>query len=210
MENNVGSHNGSKKNYFGSGTVLQKAKLKHKKENFEKEILQECESIDDARRLEEPFIKKYKTLVPNGYNIHPKGGSNFKGSIGLKHSKETKEKISNSKKGHVYQIGEKNSMFGKHHSKESKKLIGLKSSQKIMSEEAKQKISLGNLGEKNGIFGTKRSSITKEKIRNKLLGRTLSVERIEKMKTKYKCKYCGREMNKSNLTRYHNENCKKK
>jgi hypothetical protein len=89
-------------------------------------------------------------------------------------------------------------------------MIGIKSAQKIMSYETKQKMSLSNFGEKNGMFGKKQSDEVRQKIKIKLLGRTVSEETRLKHKRRDKCKYCGFETNISNLNRYHNENCKYK
>lgn len=206
----VGSHIGNKKYYMGGGTILIKAQKKYGKKQFQKEILVKCDTLLEARKLEEFYIIKHQTKVPNGYNIHPSGGSNFKGSLGLKHTQETKQKISEKNKGHKRAIGELNPMFGKKHSDKTKKIIGFKSAQKNMSIESRLKISIATKGSKNPMYGVHRSDAVKEKIREKLSGRTLSKETISKMKKKYKCKYCDKEMNKSNLTRYHNDNCKNK
>lgn len=60
--------------YLGSGKALIKAIKKYGKENFTREILCICKTIEEAHSNEEIFIKKYNTRVPYGYNIHPKGG----------------------------------------------------------------------------------------------------------------------------------------
>lgn len=58
--------------------------------------------------------------------------------------------------------------------------------------------------------GWSHSSETKEKIRKAHLGKKISEKTRAKFKKQYKCIYCEAKMNKSNLTRYHNENCKHK
>ena len=63
-------------------------------ENWSVEIIEECESRENALKLEEYYIKKYNTLYPNGYNL-TKGGKGCK----MKHKQETRIKISESKKG---------------------------------------------------------------------------------------------------------------
>jgi len=123
-------------------------------------------------------------------------------------SKETCKKISESLKG-IDHSGEKNSMFGKHHSFESKKIIGLKSSQKIITEETKIKHSLATKGEKNGMFGKYHTEESNKRNSEKHKGVYVSLETKMKHRKQDKCIYCGFECNISNLHRYHNENCKK-
>lgn len=71
-------------------------------------------------------------------------------------------------------------------------------------------ISLATSGENNANFGTIRPEETRQKIRQTLLGRHPSEETLAKQRRRDKCKYCELETNISNLTRYHNENCKYK
>ena len=91
----VGSHNGSRKKYFGSGVLIKKALKKYGNKNFSREILEECETIEEARSLEEKYIREYDTLYPNGYNISPKGGLSTYGC----HSLDTRLKIGNRLRG---------------------------------------------------------------------------------------------------------------
>jgi hypothetical protein len=73
----VGAHttNNIDDGYLGSGNLIRRSIKKYGKESFKKEILQKCETLHEARKLEEPNIIKYKTLIPIGYNIHPNGGN---------------------------------------------------------------------------------------------------------------------------------------
>lgn len=50
-------------------SLIAKAINKHGKENFSYEVLKEVETVDEAKELEIHFIRKFNTLVPNGYNI---------------------------------------------------------------------------------------------------------------------------------------------
>ena len=72
----IGSHhtNNIKDGYLGSGTILVYAIKKYGKSNFKREILEYCDDILSARKLEKIYIKKHNTLVPIGYNINPNGG----------------------------------------------------------------------------------------------------------------------------------------
>ena len=86
----------SKREYKDHCKVLNKSLRKYGEKHFKIEILEECQTENlDIKETE--YIKKYKTLIPNGMNIKL-GGSN--GS----HHETTKEKISNSLKGRVVSL----------------------------------------------------------------------------------------------------------
>ncbi len=69
-----------------------------------------------------------------------------KGKIGLyKHSKITKKKMSENRSG------KKHPLYGKHHSKETKKKIGLGNKGKIISKETREKLRISNTGKKHSI-----------------------------------------------------------
>jgi len=76
-------------NYFGSGTYIKRALKKYGKENFIKEILDQCYSRDHLSFMECFWIKKYpECKVENGgYNIQDGGEES-------KHSQETILKMS--------------------------------------------------------------------------------------------------------------------
>lgn len=92
----VGQHRyngvGLDPNYFGSGIAINDAYNKHGRENFTMELLEEC-ADEDLNEREVFYIKLYNTLSPNGYNL-TSGGHAFH------HSEETKQKMSESRKGH--------------------------------------------------------------------------------------------------------------
>lgn len=115
--NYVGEHSTDNLNddYLGSGYNLWKAILKYGKSNFKKQILEYCQSKEEAFNLQEKYIIQYNSLSPNGYNISPKGGHNVKNCF----SQESKDKISKANKG-------KQPWLGKHHSEEAKIKIGKK------------------------------------------------------------------------------------
>ena len=87
----VGDHttNNINDRYFGSGIGIVRAVKKYGKKNFKKEILENFELRYLASEAQEKYIKQFNTLVPNGYNICPKGGIKKKGE----HSEETKKKM---------------------------------------------------------------------------------------------------------------------
>jgi group I intron endonuclease len=91
----VGSHNGDKyDSYLGSGKNIIKAIKKYGRKNFKREILESC-NPENNLLLEEKYISKYNTLIPNGYNISPSGGHGLNGKI----SKISREKSSKKQKG---------------------------------------------------------------------------------------------------------------
>jgi len=159
--------------------LIHRSIRKYGKENFSYETI-ECD-FNNLDQSEINLIKELNCVSPNGYNIEH-------GGYGQKRlNEETKEKISNSRKGNKNpnfgkprskdvclkiseaQKGNKNHRFGKtntkeHNEKISKALIGT-----IKTEEHKKKLATSQLGKKV-------SKETKEKISKKLLGRELTNE----------------------------------
>jgi len=78
------------------------------------------------------------------------------------------------------------------------------------SLETIEKLKESHMGQKAWNKGIKMPDEWGNKISQALKGRKLSEKTVEKMRKKYKCEYCGKETNKSNLTRFHNSNCPKK
>lgn len=92
----VGKTNGNCKYYYTGGLLIRRAIKKHGKENFKKEILIQGDFTDEE--LEEHEKYYIRTLSnpssKTSYNITIGGG----GVSGLKHTDETKQKISQSSK----------------------------------------------------------------------------------------------------------------
>lgn len=172
--NNINDH------YLGSGKALLDSFKKYNRDNFQREILEFINKEDNHLEYEEKYIKKYNTLVPNGYNISPKGGLGIKGSLseeskskisksnkgrqtwlGKKHSEKTKQKISKN----TDVKGDKNPFYGKTHSEESLKKIREKSGRNYAKSEEHKK----NIGKSH--LGLKHSDKTKIKIGKKSKGR---------------------------------------
>ena len=121
--------NTHRENYLGSGTLLKNAIKKYGKENFERIILQECETFQELSGAEKYWIKKYNAVdSDNFYNLTDGGfGGN---SDYLKeywnNFSEQERKICRG--WHRKDMSDKNNpMFGKKHSEETKRKIGLKS-----------------------------------------------------------------------------------
>lgn len=137
-----------------AGALINNARKKYGVENFKTEILDECETLEEANELEKYYIKKLNTKFPNGYNL-TNGGE---GIEGFEHSEETRKKIAETKKG------ERNPQYGKTpwnkgmtmndelREKLSKSHVGNTSALgHVVDEETKKKISM----KKKGIPNTK-------------------------------------------------------
>ena len=72
----IGSHNGKKSYYLGSGRWLKQAIKKYGIENFKRQVLWEG-SIEYMREMEEYYIDYYNASTSDlFYNISPKGIGN--------------------------------------------------------------------------------------------------------------------------------------
>jgi len=71
----IGSHNGKRNYYLGSGVYLNKAIKKYGRESFEKEILAKCKTAKEVRSLEEYYIDYYNAYKsPLFYNATKHAG----------------------------------------------------------------------------------------------------------------------------------------
>ena len=110
LEERWRGHRSSKSNC----RYLKSAIKKYGIYNFEFKLI--CVCFDnDMDKFENDYIKKYNTLVPNGYNLR-------EGGNGGRHNEETKQKISESLKNRTDIIYSKNQL-GKPHTEEIKKKI---------------------------------------------------------------------------------------
>jgi group I intron endonuclease len=100
---------------------LYNALKKYGYDNFEKVILEKCDSIEWILDYREMYWIRYLNSIKIGYNLTEGGSSGRKSS-------ETRKKMS------AWQIGKK-------HSEETKRKIGLKSLGRIHSESTRKKIS---------------------------------------------------------------------
>lgn len=129
--------------------AIYNAIKKHGWKNFEKEWHEVPD--DDLNFYEEMLVALLGTLSPSGYNLKEGGGS------GGKYSEESKQKMSEVKKG------EKNYWFGKKH-----------------RDETKQKQREAHLGEKNPWYGKTHTEETKRKMSEA----QLEVQKSEEIKQK--------------------------
>ena len=179
--------------YSGS-TYIAKAIKKHGKENFDVQIIEYPHISPQALdAIEQWYIAKLKTLVPNGYNL------TIGGETHTKYSAEASKNISKGNKGrkqgpHSPEHREKiaQSLRGKKHSKEriekmSKNRKGKMTGKdnpnygKPMSKEQRKKISNALKGEKAPNYGKKLSKETREKLSKALKGKPKSAEHKRKL-----------------------------
>jgi group I intron endonuclease len=106
---------------------LKNAFEKYGKENFKIELVLICFD-EDLNNFEIEYIKKYNTLVPNGYNLR-NGGNNGK------HHEETKIKISKILKNYYLIHPHTNTWLGKTHTEETKKKISDANKGRKLTEE---------------------------------------------------------------------------
>jgi len=132
--------------------------------------------------------------------------------------------------------GDKNPMWGKHHTAEAKELIRQKNlgnkitdeqrakisasqtgkKRKPFSEEWKAKLSASGSGKNNSMYGKTHSDETKAKQRERAIGRKQSAETITKKadanrgKTREKllCPHCSKLIAVNTYPRWHGKNCK--
>ena len=123
-------------NYHGSGHIIKRI-YKKRPQTLKEVYLKTCYSQEELDEWEQYYIKFYNTLYPNGYNL-------TEGGNGGVPCEETRRKLSELKKGLL--SGEKNPMFGKHHSEETKQKIGGVHKGKHISEEQKKKLSVALKG----------------------------------------------------------------
>lgn len=145
-------------------TPIDKAFNKYGEKNFEIKIL--AENILTQEKLNEYekfFIKRYNTLCKNneGYNV-------AEGGYGNPYIGKTEEELNKIKQkmkdNHADINGSNNPMYGKKHSKESKRKMSEKATGRKCSDETRQIMSKSQKGEKNNFYGKHHSEDTKQKL----------------------------------------------
>ena len=165
--------------YMGSGILICKAEKKYGLENFTKEYLAFCDTEEKLNWFEKFYIKKCKAKEV-GYNLTDGGD----GHLGFIMTEETKQKLSEAKKGKTF-------------SKEHKQKLSEAKKGKTLSEDHKQKISEAikkQLVEKGVPFkGKYQSEETKQKISDAMKGKTFSKEHKQKISEAKKGKTLSEE-----------------
>ena len=148
----VGIHstiNIKKSRYIGSGKLLKEDIKKYGRTNFVFQIIEFFDSREKAKLKEKKIVNEQFVERKDTYNIALGGGGG--GSYGKPHSEETKRKM-------------RNSLKGRHISKETRKRMSEGKLGKRFTERHKQNISNSLKGKNNPMFGKKFS----EEYRNKL------------------------------------------
>jgi len=180
------THRDSSK-YRGSGVYWKRHLKSHnfKIHDIETIILFETNNYSELCEKGKYYSELYDVVNSEDWaNLIPETGDNS--VLGMKHSEESKRKMSESRKGKL--IGEKNPMF-----------------QKLVSEETREKISRSNTGKKH-------SEEVKNKIRTKLKGNsnTLNYKYSEESKKKILESGKGLRISEANLGRKNSEESKNK
>lgn len=174
----VGQNKNDNPNYYGSGKLIKRAIKKYGKDNFKKEILCECNSLEELNKMEKFWISKLNSTDDRiGYNLESGGSDSFfnkkrksgdytfteehkknirNGIKGIPKSKKHRENIS---KNHHDVSGKNNPMYGKTHTDELKLFMKKLNSGRIPTEEQRIKMSIKSAGERNA-----NSKLTKEQI----------------------------------------------
>ena len=138
---------------------------------------------------------------------------------GRKLSEETKKKMSESSKGQVIseetraKISAANK--GKVRTKEQKAKLSALRKGRTFSEEAKENMRIAQTGRKHPEEVKAKISSScveryKDKTKNPMYGRKHTEEALAKMRATIECPHCSKVGGKSNMKRYHFDNCKKK
>ena len=176
-------------NYHGSGTIIKNI-YKKRPETLKEEYIKTCYSEEEMCSDEQYYIKVFKTLWPNGYNL-------TEGGDGVIPCEETKKKMSESHKGKYRSDETKQKISetkkGKYRSDETKQKISEAKKGKQLSEETKKKLSEAHSGEKHHFFGKHHSEETKQKMSESHKGKQFSVEHKQKMSESHKGKHLSVE-----------------
>lgn len=158
----VHSTNNLDDGYLGSGSALNKAKIKYGRKNFILEILKFHPSREEADCHEEFLVSKDFIKLSTNYNLIVGGRKSY--MLGINHSLNSSQKISIALKGikrslntrklmSLSKMGKLNPWYGKSPSQETRKLMSLSKCGekhpfygKTHSEESKIKISKSQIG----------------------------------------------------------------
>jgi len=137
----IGKSTKTNRHYLGSGKIILRAIKKYGKENFKREVIEDnIENTNILNQREIYWIDFYDSRNPIvGYNI-TKGGSG------------------------TNLCGEKNGMFGKNHTEESKRLMSLHKTGVKMSDEFREMASIHSSGSRNPNYGVISTDEKKAKI----------------------------------------------
>lgn len=176
--------------YLGSGVALKKAIVKYGKQNFKREIIEECSSLDELNNAEIKWISYFNAVESDCfYNLSHGGDGCLSGELhplyGKHHKKETKDKISSKAK---LRTGSKNPFYNKHHSLDTKDKIRKAQLKREKSDFERKEISKRTKGKLNPMYGKHHTEESKNKNRINHLGKKASLETRNKMSNNSKIK----------------------
>lgn len=140
--------------YLGSGKVLKKALAKYGEDNFERNIIYECNSADQLNYMEQVFISYYNAVDDDTFYNLTSGGE---GVIGYKYTEEVKEKM---RKPHKPMSEEARKNMARVFSEETRKLLSNNAKEKLTgikhTDQSRKNMSEGHIGSrsiyKDGIY----------------------------------------------------------
>lgn len=140
--------------YMGSSSVWTKLYIKEHKEVLKKDIIEVFLSRKEANDGEVKLLKsvEHNTLCINQYFDYTPDATG---------TKQTPEWIEKRK-----MFGERNGMFGKHHTEETKKILSEKLKGRVVTEEARKKIGDFHRGKKYGEETRAKISKARSKLRH--------------------------------------------
>jgi len=196
--------------YLGSGNLICKAIKKYGVENFKRVILENCDTKELAFLQQEKYIIEHLTLVPNGYDISPKGGMGISGCWTEESKSKMKASLSKVLKGRVRTQKHSDNISKGRIEKESSKGENNPMFNKTLYDswvikygviEADSRLATMKAKMSKTREGMVRSEISRKKSHDKMVG--------QKRKT-HVCLYCGKEIGDGNYERWHGDNCKLK
>ena len=181
-------------NYHGSGHIIRQI-YKKRPETLKEEYIKTCYSEEEMNSDEQYYIKLFKTLYPNGYNLTEGGDGGIL-------CEETRKKISESLKGKQFSEETRRKLSdankGKTLSEEArKKMSDAKKGKPApnkgipMSEEARKKMSDAKKGKPSPNKGIPMSEEQKKKLSKKVLQFTLNGEFIREWPSFAECERNG-------------------
>lgn len=192
----IGSHNGNKKNYVGSGLTFRAAVKKHGIANFEREILYEG---PDFREVEERLLKEVDAAgSPMYYNEKNEAmGGSFRGKKnGMFGKKLTVEE--RYARGNCFR-GKKRPEHSKAMKGENNPRFGQSAHTHGLNKRTAQLV--GKTWEE--IYGEERAQTMRTEQSERLKGKTHHLETV-------RCPHCDLVGQGPNMTRYHFDKCKKR
>lgn len=189
----VGKNEKNDDSYYGSGLILKQAIKKYGVENFNKEILCECDNKIELNKMEKYWIKKLNSQDKNiGYNI-ANGGE---GGDTITYAPNYDERCQN-----CARVGKNNGMYGKKHSKEAIEKMKKARIKYFENEEnrinlSKQKIGIKSPEHSRRMIEYYRDKKNRNKTKNAIINYYNNRTKEEKIAHSEKSKQIARELKK--------------